>query len=57
MERGRKMNLERITILLPPSRRRTTGLARLGFETAGEITYQGQIFRRFMLVRPAAGKR
>ncbi|WP_454694522.1 GNAT family N-acetyltransferase [Achromobacter aegrifaciens] len=36
-----------VSILLPPSRSRFKGLARLGFVFAGELTYEGQRFLKF----------
>jgi GNAT superfamily N-acetyltransferase len=47
--RGRQMQLSPITILLPPSRTRMKGLARLGFTPAGEIEYAGHRFIKFRL--------
>lgn len=46
---GRKMRLENVTILLPPSRVRLKGLVRLGFQPAGEIDYDGHRFLKFRL--------
>ncbi|WP_027015844.1 GNAT family N-acetyltransferase [Comamonas composti] len=42
-----------VSILLPPSRVRTQGLARLGFSPAGEIIYEGQRFLKFVTQAPA----
>lgn len=47
--RGRQMAISNITILLPPSRVRLKGLARLGFEPAGEVEYGGHRFLKFRL--------
>jgi len=41
--------IPRITFLLPPSRRHVRGLARLGAEMVGEITYEGEVFRKYRL--------
>ena len=49
LSRGRTMELSNITILLPPSRQRLKGLARLGFEPAGELEYAGHRFLKFRL--------
>lgn len=55
LQRGEAMNLSIISVLLPPSRVRLKGLTRLGFAPAGEITYAGQRFLKFKLVRQAVG--
>lgn len=48
--RGRaELPLDPITILLPPSRVRMKGLSRLGFEPAGELSYDGHRFLKFRL--------
>lgn len=49
LDLGRQLPLDPVTILLPPSRRRLKGLARLGFEPAGEIVYDGHRFLKFRL--------
>jgi RimJ/RimL family protein N-acetyltransferase len=49
LRRGAEMPLGTVTILLPPSRARMKGLARLGFQPAGEIEYAGQRFLKFRL--------
>lgn len=46
-ERG----LESVTVLLPPTRTRLRGLARLGFEADGEVQVGGERFLRFRLLR------
>ncbi|MDB5542456.1 MAG: N-acetyltransferase [Devosia sp.] len=50
VRRGREMQLSNVTILLPPSRVRMKGLARLGFEPAGELEYAGHRFLKFRLL-------
>lgn len=52
LRRGVDLPLGNITILLPPSRARTSGLARLGFIPDGEVAYAGQRFLKFRLMRP-----
>jgi RimJ/RimL family protein N-acetyltransferase len=49
LRRGTEMQINNITILLPPSRVRLKGLVRLGFEPAGELEYAGQRFLKFRL--------
>ncbi|MDC9622527.1 GNAT family N-acetyltransferase [Xenorhabdus sp. XENO-7] len=44
-----EMNLETITILLPPSRTRIKGIFRLGFQPDGEVELDGVRFLRFRL--------
>lgn len=46
-----QMNLPSITILLPPSRPNTGAVARLGFVDDGQVTVDGEVFRRFRLTR------
>ncbi|HWA18644.1 MAG TPA: GNAT family N-acetyltransferase [Devosia sp.] len=41
-----------ISILLPPSRTRMKGLARLGFLPDGELDYDGHRFLKFRLLAP-----
>jgi hypothetical protein len=41
--------IPRITFLLPPSRRHVRGLERLGAEMVGEVTYEGERFRKYRL--------
>jgi RimJ/RimL family protein N-acetyltransferase len=49
VRRGARMQIRNVTIMLPPSRARLKGLARLGFEPAGELDYAGQRFLKFRL--------
>lgn len=42
-----KLGIGPVSIMLPPSRRRFRGLARLGFQFVGELTYEGQHFLKF----------
>lgn len=49
LDRGIAMGIGNLTILLPPSRQRLKGLARLGFEPAGELDYAGHHFLKFRL--------
>jgi RimJ/RimL family protein N-acetyltransferase len=51
VRRGDEMGLTNVSILLPPSRVRMKGLARLGFVPAGEIEYAGHKFIKFKLAR------
>jgi GNAT superfamily N-acetyltransferase len=51
LARGRELPLDPVSILLPPSRVRLKGLIRLGFEPAGELTYDGHRFLKFRLRR------
>ena len=51
LRRGKDLPLGVVTILLPPSRTRMKGLARLGFVPAGEIEYAGHRFLKFRLER------
>lgn len=48
------MGLGSITILLPFSRTRTKGIARLGFQADGEVEFDGVRFQRFRLYGGAA---
>ncbi|MAC39308.1 MAG: GNAT family N-acetyltransferase [Oceanicaulis sp.] len=41
-----------VTLLLPPSRRHMRGLERLGAEMTGEVTYEGEVFRKYRLETP-----
>jgi RimJ/RimL family protein N-acetyltransferase len=50
VRRGAELQISNITIMLPPSRVRLKGLARLGFEPAGELDYAGRRFLKFRLV-------
>lgn len=47
-----EMGLESLTILLPPSRKRLSAIARLGFTPDGETEYAGHRFLRFRLHAP-----
>lgn len=49
VSRGRDLPLDPVSILLPPSRVRLKGLVRLGFEPAGELSYDGHRFLKFRL--------
>jgi GNAT superfamily N-acetyltransferase len=51
IRRGDAMDIANVTVLLPPSRVRLKGLARLGFVPAGEIEYAGHRFLKFRLPR------
>ncbi|MNT95798.1 hypothetical protein D3C86_1968530 [compost metagenome] len=42
-----KLGIGPVSIMLPPSRRRFRGLARLGFQFVGELAYGGQRFLKF----------
>jgi [ribosomal protein S5]-alanine N-acetyltransferase len=44
-----EMGFESVTILLPPTRTRTKGVLRLGFQPDGEVDLHGQRFIRFRL--------
>ena len=46
-----EMNLNSITILLPPSRPNSKAVTRLGFAEDGELTIEGEIFSRFRLTK------
>lgn len=48
----RKMNLNSITILLPPSRPNSKAVTRFGFIEDGELVINGEIFLRFRLTNP-----
>lgn len=48
----KEMELESVTILLPPTRTRIKGVLRLGFEQEGEIDVGGERFIRFRLYSP-----
>ncbi|MET4576554.1 GNAT family N-acetyltransferase [Ottowia thiooxydans] len=47
MGRRIELGIGPVSIMLPPSRTRVRGLARLGFAFAGELEYQGQRFLKF----------
>jgi len=44
-----QMNLNSITILLPPSRPNSRAITRLGFIDDGQLTIDGELFLRFRL--------
>lgn len=46
-----ELGLDSVMVLLPPSRSRMGGLARLGFRPDGEATLAGERFLRFRLPR------
>ncbi|MNW13378.1 hypothetical protein D3C71_2113200 [compost metagenome] len=50
MSRRDALGIGPVSILLPPSRSRLRGLARLGFEFVGELAYEGQRFLKFQAV-------
>lgn len=41
-----------VTFLLPPSRKRVNALRRLGATLVGDVTYDGQTFRKYRLDTP-----
>lgn len=47
-----QLNLESITILLPPSRSNSKALTRLGFTDDGQLAIDGELFMRFRLTKP-----
>ncbi len=47
-----QMNINTITILLPPSRPNSRAITRLGFVEDGQLTVGGELFRRFRLTKP-----
>ena len=47
MARRHALGIGPVSILLPPSRTRLRGLARLGFQLVGELAYEGQRFLKF----------
>lgn len=47
-----EMELESVTVLLPPSRRRVKGILRLGFQLDGEVGLYGERFIRYRLHAP-----
>jgi len=47
-----KMNLDSITILLPPNRPNSKTVTRLGFIEDGEFAIEGEIFLRFRFNKP-----
>lgn len=49
MGRRIALGIGSVSILLPPSRSRVKGLARLGFVADGELDYEGQRFMKFRI--------
>lgn len=47
-----EMELESVTILLPPSRTHIKGILRLGFQVDGEVEIEGERFVRYRLYAP-----
>lgn len=47
-----QMNLNSITILLPPSRPNSRAVTRLGFIDDGKVIIDGELFMRFRLIKP-----
>ncbi len=47
-----QMNLNSITVLLPPSRPNSKAIMSLGFFEDGELTVDGELFKRFRLNSP-----
>ncbi|HVR48668.1 MAG TPA: GNAT family N-acetyltransferase [Pseudorhodoferax sp.] len=47
MDHRAELGIETVSILLPPSRLRTRGLARWGFQHVGDVTYGNQRFLKF----------
>ncbi|WP_419905059.1 GNAT family N-acetyltransferase [Kiloniella sp.] len=47
-----QMNLNSITILFPPSRTNWKAITRMGFANDGEMTVDGELFKRFRLNKP-----
>ena len=50
MSRRDALGIGPVSILLPPSRARLRGLARLGFKFVGELAYEGRRFLKFQTV-------
>ena len=46
-----EMNLNSITILLPPSRSNSKAVTRLGLTEDGELTIEGEVFLRYRLTK------
>lgn len=46
-----EMGFDSVTVLLPPSRTRVRGLARLGFTEDGELELAGERFLRYRLLK------
>jgi hypothetical protein len=49
-----EMNLESITILLPPTRTKLKGIYLLGFQADGEVLFEGVKFIRYRLYKSSA---
>ncbi|MBF0194082.1 MAG: GNAT family N-acetyltransferase [Magnetococcales bacterium] len=49
-----QMNINTLTILLPPSRQNSKAITRFGFTEDGQLTIDGVIFKRFRLTKPWA---
>ncbi len=47
-------HIDHVTFLLPPSRKHLSALDRLGAQFVGEISYDGEVFRKFSLETPTA---
>jgi hypothetical protein len=47
MQGRSRLGIGAVSVLLPPSRRHTRGLARYGFTFAGTLDYEGQRFLKF----------
>lgn len=47
LSRRMELGIGPVSIMLPPSRSRVRGLARLGFAWVGELEYEGQRFLKF----------
>ena len=50
LRRRPELGIGAVSILLPPSRTRVRGLARLGFGFDGEVEYEGRRFLKFLAV-------
>jgi hypothetical protein len=48
-----RLGLKSVTILLPPSRTRVSGVSQLGFRADGEVDLDGERFIRYRLNAPA----
>lgn len=49
MSRRTELGIGAVSILLPPSRLRTRGLSRLGFERVADVVHAGQRFLKFRI--------
>ncbi len=47
-----ELGLESVTALLPPSRARTRGMLRMGFQADGQVRISGSLFDRYRLHAP-----